>query len=80
VGPGGNFVQEDHTFEHMREEHYMPTVADREQRENWEKAGKKDTFARCNEMAREILADHKPTPVDEAVVQQIRARFPNFVQ
>ncbi|MBI5445172.1 MAG: trimethylamine methyltransferase family protein [Deltaproteobacteria bacterium] len=80
VGPGGNFVQEDHTFEHMREEHYLPSVADREQRETWEKNGKKDTYFRCNEMAKDILANHKPVPVDEAIIQQIRSRFPNFVQ
>ncbi len=80
VGPGGNFVQEDHTFDHMREEHFVPVVADRQQREIWEREGSKDTYKRCNEIAREAIASHKPMPVDEAVVKEIRARFPNFVQ
>lgn len=80
VGPGGNFVQEDHTFDHMRDEHFVPVVADRQQREIWEKEGSKDTYKRCNEIAREAIASHKPVPVDEAVVKAIRARFPNFVQ
>jgi trimethylamine--corrinoid protein Co-methyltransferase len=80
VGPGGNFVAEDHTFDHMREEHFMPTVADRQPRDNWNKAGKKDTYVRCREIALEALKTHKPVPVEESVVKAIRAQFPNFVQ
>jgi trimethylamine:corrinoid methyltransferase-like protein len=34
-------LHEDHTCEHMREEHFMPTVADRQPRENWEAFGNK---------------------------------------
>ncbi len=80
VGPGGNYIQEDHTFEHMRDEHFVPTVADRQPRENWEASGKKDTWKRCHEIALDALANHEPTPVDEDTVKAIRARFPNFVQ
>jgi trimethylamine--corrinoid protein Co-methyltransferase len=80
VGPGGNFIQEDHTFEHMRSEHFVPTVADRQPRENWEASGKKDTWARCHEIALKALASHEPIPVDEEIVKAIRAKFPSFVQ
>jgi trimethylamine--corrinoid protein Co-methyltransferase len=80
VGPGGNFLQEDHTFEHMREEHFVPKIADRQQREAWEKGGSKDTWARCHEEALRVLAEHKPIPVDEKTVEAIRAKYPNFLQ
>ena len=80
VGPGGNFLQEDHTFDHMREEHFVPRIADRQPRESWEAAGKKDTFTRCHEIVLDALETHKPKPVDEEIVTAIRARFPNFVQ
>jgi trimethylamine--corrinoid protein Co-methyltransferase len=80
VGPGGNFIQEDHTFEHMRNEHFVPTIADRQRRENWAAAGKKDTYTRCHEIALDVIQNHKPIPVDETVVKAIRAKFPNFVQ
>ena len=80
VGPGGNFLQEDHTFDHMREEHFPPLVADRQPRELWEKAGKKDTQQRCHEIVLDVLANHKPEPVDAGVVAEIRKRFPNFLQ
>lgn len=80
VGPGGNFLQEDHTFEHMRQEHFVPKIADRQPREKWEQAGKKDTFTRCHEIVLEVLETHKPKAVDEEMVKAIRAKFPNFVQ
>jgi len=80
VGPGGNFVQEDHTLQYMRKEHFVPRIADRKQREKWEEAGKKDTFARCHEVVLEVLENHRPNPVDEEIVKAIRKRFPNFIQ
>jgi trimethylamine--corrinoid protein Co-methyltransferase len=80
VGPGGNFLQEDHTFEHMREEHFVPKIADRQQRETWEETGKKDTITRCHEIVLDVLENHQAKPVDEEVVKAIRAKFSNFVQ
>ncbi len=80
VGPGGNYIQEDHTFEHMRDEHFMPKVADRQPREIWEESGKKDTYARSHEIVLEVLETHKPLLVEEEIVKAIRTKFPNFVQ
>ena len=80
VGPGGNFLQEDHTFDHMRGEHFVPKIADRKPREKWEETGGKDTFARCHEIVLEVLETHKAEPVDEEIVKAIRTQFKNFVQ
>jgi len=80
VGPGGNFLQEDHTFDHMREEHFVPKIADRRPREKWEEMGEKDTSTRCHEIVLEVLETHNAEPVDEEVVKAIRAKFKNFVQ
>ena len=80
VGPGGNFLIEDHTVEHMRKEHFIPKIADRNQRDIWEKEGSKDTFTRCHEIALNVLENHKPEPVDEKIIKAIRAKFKNFMQ
>lgn len=80
VGAGGNFLQEDHTFDHMREEHFVPKIADRKPREKWEETGGKDTFTRCHEIVLDVLETHKAEPVDEEIVKGIRSRFKNFVQ
>lgn len=80
VGPGGNFLQEDHTFDHMRNEHFIPKVADRQQRELWEQSEEKDTFTRCHDIVEEVLETHQPAGVDEQIVKEIRSKFNNFIQ
>ncbi len=78
VGPGGHFVSSKHTRNHMRQEHYMPTLSSREFRERWEEQGSKDTFMRAREQVEEILA--KPgrrLPPD--VRNTILTRFPEIV-
>ena len=56
VGPGGNFVSARHTRQHMRREHYAPTLSDRDTREEWTSRGSKVTWERAAEKAKEILA------------------------
>jgi trimethylamine--corrinoid protein Co-methyltransferase len=80
VGPGRNFLSEDHTCEHMRREHFLPTVADRNDRDTWVRLGEKDTFQRAHEIALEILRTHKPRPLDSQKVQIIRDTFDEMVQ
>ena len=80
VGPGMNYLSEDHTCEYMRQEHFLPTVADRNDRETWIKLGRKDTFQRAHEIAVEILATHEPTPLDSEKVETIRKTFDDMVQ
>lgn len=80
IGPGGNYLVHDHTLKHMRNEHFVPKISDRNQRDIWMKLGGKDTFARCREIVDDVLATHTPAPVDPAVVERIRATFATFVQ
>lgn len=56
VGPGGNFVSARHTRQHMRNEHYSPSLSDRDTREEWESRGSKVTWERAAERVKEILA------------------------
>ena len=78
VGPGGHFVSSKHTRNHMRQEHYMPTLSSREFRERWEEQGSKDTFMRAREQVEEILA--KPgRRLPPGVRNTILTRFPEIV-
>lgn len=79
VGPGGHFVSSKHTRNHMRQEHYMPTLSSREFRERWEEQGSKDTFMRAREQVKEILA--KPgRRLPPGVRNTILTRFPEIVE
>ena len=66
VGPGGNFLTEDHTAMHFREV-WTPTLIDRFGYASWEAAGKKDMTQRTVEKMRSILENHTPKALsDEA--------------
>jgi trimethylamine--corrinoid protein Co-methyltransferase len=56
VGPGGHFVSARHTRKYMRTEHYQPTLSERDNLEEWQAKGKKDTHARAKERVEEILS------------------------
>jgi len=76
VGPGGHYLMDEHTLRHMRTEHYFPSaVFDRQGREMWEQAGATDAWTRAKEIARRILAEHKPEPLAPEVDERIQERF-----
>ncbi|HTU00373.1 MAG TPA: trimethylamine methyltransferase family protein, partial [Candidatus Sulfotelmatobacter sp.] len=79
VGPGNDYLGEQHTVKHMRSEFAPYTISDRERREQWEAAGAQDTYTRANEMAKRILREHKPLPLDPAVIEALRRRYPHFI-
>jgi len=72
VGVGKDFLSHDHTFKHMREQS-QPELIDRTMREDWEAAGETDLYQRSLEKARHILETHKPDPLPESVLKDIRA-------
>lgn len=79
VGPGGHFLTQLHTVNHMRDEFFFPRLSDREPRDVWEEHGAQDTRQRANARAREILATHEPMSLPLEVVEQIAAEIPGLV-
>lgn len=76
VGPGGHYLLEDHTVEHLREEYYFPSlVMDRQGRDQWVEEGSHDARARARYIAQQILNEHVPKPLPEEVDSWIRNRF-----
>ncbi|MDF1500053.1 MAG: trimethylamine methyltransferase family protein [Anaerolineales bacterium] len=77
VGPGGHYLLEDHTVEHLRGEHYFPSlVMNRHARDQWEQEGSLDARDRARYIATQILASHDPEPLPAEVESWIRKRFP----
>ena len=76
VGPGGHFLMADHTIRHMRSEFYYPSsVVDRQGWDMWQQDGGRDAVERARQIAQDILAHHRPDPLDPSVEQWIRKRF-----
>jgi trimethylamine--corrinoid protein Co-methyltransferase len=76
VGPGGHYLMAKHTLRHMRSELYYPSeVVDRQGWDMWQEAGALDAQERARRIARDILENHQPEPLDPAVESWIRQRF-----
>lgn len=79
VGPGGNYLGEEHTNEYMRSEFYYPTLGDRRPRGLWEGDGSLPTEERARRKALDYLKNHKPLPVDADVDRKIRSELPEML-
>jgi len=71
VGPGGTYLIERHTVDHVHE-CWRPTISNLTPYNTWVAAGAKDVVQVAREKVKEILATHKPTPLDADVQQSIR--------
>ena len=72
VGPFSQFITEKHTFEHMKRMS-QPALIDRRVRDKWEKSGAKTMHEKAMDKARDILKNHKPTPLSDEVRSKMRS-------
>ncbi len=79
VGPGGDYLTQPHTIQYMRTENYLPQVADRNMHDSWQALGAQDGRTKANGIAKRILADHTPLPIDQAVVQKLEEEIPELI-
>jgi trimethylamine---corrinoid protein Co-methyltransferase len=73
VGPGGTYLGQRHTMQHMRKESSQTKLIDRSMYEGWVKSGEKDMAERAHEEALQIIRNHKPEPLPEDVSKEIRS-------
>ncbi len=72
VGPSKDFLTQDHTLKYMRT-HSQPELIDRNGMETWKASGATDSYQRALEKTRDILQNHKPEPLPEKVLSEIRS-------
>jgi trimethylamine--corrinoid protein Co-methyltransferase len=78
VGPGGHFLDTDHTREHFRQELFMPSILFRNNRETWNAQGARRLDARAEDTAAEIMArdvDNGLTDDQERELQRLAEEF-----
>ena len=71
VGPGGEFLSHDHTFDHFRD-WFQPTIIDRSNFETWTNAGGKTYQDRLEPEIDRLLEAHQPEPLDETLIQEMK--------
>jgi len=71
MGPGGVYLDQEHTVAHMREALYLSPLSDRDSFEDWYSKGQVSRIDVARDKVREILASHEPVPVPEGVRQEM---------
>lgn len=73
VGAGGDFIMQEHTFNHMRQEQSQASLMNRKMRYAWKDEGSKDLTTVAHERALYILENHKPTPLAADISENLEA-------
>jgi len=71
VGPGGTFIDREHTARHFRKELWFPRLLDRNFYQAWADSGGRGMDQRCREEKRRLLAGHRPEPPSEPLVKEL---------
>jgi len=72
VGPGGSFIDTDHTAERFRRELWFPRLLDRQYFQAWRDSGALSTEDRCRTRKREILSKHQVQPVSDELDRTLK--------
>lgn len=70
VGPGGQFMTEDHTLAHWKDL-YTASLWDRQRLDRWERGGSKDLNTRARERTLALMESHQPPALPLAAEQEI---------
>ncbi len=75
VGPGGHFLDKDHTFDHFRTEFYQPQLSNRDDFVSWQEKGSPLSREMANTKYKEILETYEapelPADVDRDLLKFI---------
>ena len=71
AGPGGTFIDTEHTARHFRRELWFPRLLDRQFYEAWRTGGADGMEERCRRRKEEILATHRPEPIDDGLAREL---------
>jgi trimethylamine--corrinoid protein Co-methyltransferase len=78
VGPGGNYVTEEHTVEHMYDQFFYPTLLVRQNLDAWEKHESLTPLTRARALVQKWRQEHQ-TVLDPEQVKEIKKRFAGIV-
>jgi len=59
AGPGGHFIDKDHTFDHFRTEFYQPQLSNRDDFDSWQASGSPQSVEAAGKKYKEILGTYE---------------------
>jgi trimethylamine--corrinoid protein Co-methyltransferase len=72
VGPGGHFLEHDHTYNRFRDEIWRPKLVDRQNWENWTASGSKSYRQRVHERVIEVLETETEPLMDDKMFAELK--------
>lgn len=78
VGPGGEYLTNQHTFKHFRDQLYGQSLMDRQMRDKWKATGSKTMGDRIKEKVKDILEHHQPEPLSQKALDTIDAVLSHY--
>ncbi len=72
VGPGGEYLTNEHTFRNFRNEFYQPIISERSNFGNWQKNGALSIEKRANARWKEVLANYTEPELPAGVERDLR--------
>jgi trimethylamine--corrinoid protein Co-methyltransferase len=72
VGPGGSFLDQEHTARHFRRELWFPRLLDRQFYDAWLDGGAKTLAQRGREEKERLLREHHPEPLGDDTEEEIQ--------
>ena len=70
-GPGGSFLDTDHTVNHFRRELWFPQLLDRQYYQGWLDSGATSMEDRCRERKESVLKNHTPVPMPADMEKEV---------
>jgi trimethylamine--corrinoid protein Co-methyltransferase len=81
VGPGGHFLEQEHTRMHFRKELFIPSdIFCRLSPESWKEAGAKDTLERARKDVSCLLSEHVPTPLSQETEKRLEGTLQGILK
>jgi trimethylamine--corrinoid protein Co-methyltransferase len=78
IGPGGNFLNTDHTLTHFRSATLRPDCVNRFNRNAWKVAGQKEMRELAQQKALNLLSGPRADPLDLALKQELDIIFESY--
>ena len=73
VGPGGHFLDQDHTYNHFKNELWVPRLMTRSALSDWQEQGAKDMAARIQEKLEDIVKNHEAPALPDKTLSTLKS-------
>lgn len=72
VGPGGQFLTTEHTYQNFRKEFWQPSLSNRETYDQWRLNESMPLIDRAEKRVQEVIANYEVPPLERAIEQKLR--------